>query len=194
MSLITLSPAYVPLLQKPHFCAAACIQMIMYRNGFGLHDQEEIAIALGVSVSSENSSAFSSRVNIGSAGSLGMSTINSSKKINEVFQKFGASLIASPFRSSEIVNFSDFISGCLAENRDVWVEYHAHGIHGDDKMYGRYMHDGLIEFTDSSSGMACLIDPMPNHRQRIMVDLLTLGNALSAQLGAEGGAVVVSRR
>lgn len=48
--IVKLKPAYIPLIQKPQCCAVTCLQMIVYRNGYGLQDQEELAREFGVKV------------------------------------------------------------------------------------------------------------------------------------------------
>lgn len=41
---------YLPITQQPYCCVTACLQMVMYRRGINLIEQEDIAYELGLTV------------------------------------------------------------------------------------------------------------------------------------------------
>jgi hypothetical protein len=49
---------YIPITQQPYCCAAACIQMVMYRHGIPLIPQEDIAFELGLIVPKKDEFLF----------------------------------------------------------------------------------------------------------------------------------------
>lgn len=192
---VSLEPAYVPLIQKPHTCAAACMQMILYRNGCGLHDQEEIAIRFGVKVAEGSASAFSDAMPVAQLGeTLGLSTVNSASEIEKTLSKFGAKLEVKAVRASQIENLMDFLQVQLNGGNDLWIEYDASHIHSYDSRSGAYIHDGLVEAVDAESGHATLIDSMPDHKQRIMVSIDDLAKAIAPDGKEETGFIVVEQR
>lgn len=189
----SLIPAYIPLIQKPHTCAAACMQMILYRNGLGLHNQEDIAICFGIKISPESSMAFTSEMPVAQEGQvLGLSTINSAAPIQRTLTSFGANLKIDSVFSSQITNLDDFLVTNIKANRDLWVEYDASKIHANDQRGGEYIHDGLVESFDTETSTVTLIDSMPDHRQRITLPISELADAISPKDSAETGFIVIS--
>jgi len=192
---VFLDPGYIPLIQKPTCCAVTCLQMILYRNGFGLHDQEELAVAFGVKIREKYAAAFSSKMPIMTRSNFdeGIPTVESESKINAFFVEKKVGLIAKSYVFSEIPSVRDFIKSHIRENSDVWIEYHAQDIHPDDQMQGNYIHDGLVESIDLADDMVCVIDSMPDHRQRLTLPLKTLERAISPHFGKETGFVIVRK-
>lgn len=192
---VSLQPPYVPLIQKPHTCAAACMQMILYRNGCGLHDQEEIAIRFGVKVAEQSASAFSDAMPVARPGeTLGLSTVNSAIEIEQTLSVFGAKLEVKAVRASQIENLIDFLQAQLSDGNDLWIEYDASKIHFHDVRSGAYIHDGLVEAVDPESGYTTLIDSMPDHKQRIMVSIDDLAEAIAPEGKDETGFIIVKQK
>lgn len=192
-AIIKLSKPYIPLIQKPMCCAVTCLQMILYRNGFGLYDQEDLAIEFGVKIDKKDAHAFRSDMPIMSAANLdeGIATIDAADEINKFFRSLKVPLSATAFRASNIPDLEDFIIEGLNAQYDMWIEYHAHEIHSDDATNGRYIHDGLIEAYDANSKEATVIDPVPEHRQRLSVGINQLKNSISDHFGRETGIILV---
>ncbi len=196
MNITSLEPGYVPLIQKPNCCSITCLQMILFRNGYGLVDQEELAIKCGVRISPEDSAAFRTEMPFMTDVNLdeGIQTVDSERQINTILKEIAPELRARSFRHSKIDSLSDFLTTHLRDNRDVWTEYHAREIHSGDEKKGNYLHDGLIESLDLDLGSVVVIDPMPKHRQRLVISLETLERAISTQYGRETGFVVIGKR
>lgn len=192
---VILERPYVPLIQKPMCCAVTCLQMILYRNGFGLYDQEDLAIEFGVKIDKKYAPAFREDMPIMTSNNLdeGIATIESEAIINTFFERLKVPLSATAFRCSEISNLEKFILDNLSAQRDLWVEYHAHEIHSDDTTKGHYIHDGLIESYQLASQTAVVIDPVPEHRQRLRVGIVELEASISDKFGRETGIIIVQR-
>jgi hypothetical protein len=195
MEVITLKPGYVALIQKPMCCAVACLQMILYRNGFGLRDQEELAIRFGVKIQPEYAVAFRSEMPIMTRPNFdeGIQTVESENEINAFLNDNAAPLVARCIKYSAIPSVANYISTHLRANRDIGVEYHAQEIHGDDEFKGNYVHDGLIESFDFADGTLTIMDSVPNHRQRLHITLPVLEKSMSSRYGRETGFVVIER-
>ena len=195
MSIRSLVPGYIPLMQKPACCAVTCLQMILFRNQVGLFDQEELAIKFGVKVPAEDILAFRTEMSVMTSANVdeGIHTVESEEQISCFLEKMAPELRATSFKHSRIGSLSGFLSSHLDANRDIWVEYHAHEIHSTDDQQGKYIHDGLIESINLADGSVILIDPMPKHRQRQVISLEILDHAISTRFGHETGFVVIDR-
>lgn len=196
MNIVSLSPVYVPLIQKPTCCAVTCLQMILFRNECGLFDQERLAITFGVKILAKDAAAFGTEMPIMTHANFdeGIQTVEAEERINAFFKTMAPELRAKCFKSSSVDSLTDFLNTHLRANHDIWAEYHAQEIHSTDGNRGNYIHDGLIESLDLTNGRAVVIDPMPKHRQRLVVSLDTLERAISTQYGRETGFVVIEKR
>lgn len=118
---ITLSPTYVPLIQKPKCCAVTCLQMILYRNGFGLFDQEDLAIRFGVKIAADDAPAFRADMPVMTSANVdeGIATVESAPQMNSFFQSLSVPLVATAYKASTIASVNDFIAEHLHENHDV---------------------------------------------------------------------------
>ncbi|MFA6280513.1 MAG: hypothetical protein WC612_06960 [Bdellovibrionales bacterium] len=198
--MIAVNPTYIPLIQKPHCCAIACLQMVLYRNGLGLFDQEQLAIRFGVKIATEDAHAFSAAMQVMTRAGLdeGISTVESADDFNTFFNEISVPLEAKGYKYSTIPNVGAFLMEHLAANNDVWIEYHAHDIHANDnyksKHEGDYVHDGLIEGFAPSMNTITVIDPYHDHRQRITVSLTEIEKAVSSLFGKETGFVIIRNR
>src|SRR3989338_2892288 len=141
--------AYIPILQKPKCCAVACLQMILYRNGYGLFDQEELAIEFGVKVGADDVGAFRKDMPIMTRFNFddGISTLESVGKINAFFDKKNIGLHAEAFKHSSIESVDDMVAKQLKSGHDVWAEYHSQEIYPGDPTNNR-IHDALVESID----------------------------------------------
>ncbi len=191
---VRLKPHYIPLVQKPCCCNVTCLQMILYRNGFELFEQEELAEDFKIKVGKEDKKAFN--VKLGTYTRLnydeGLKTIESKDVINRFFRERGVRLVAKAVKASEISDLNEFVLDNLMKDNDLWVEYKGHQIHRHDSEKGMYIHDGLIEeFFDSNE--VIIVDPMPRHKTRIIVRTKVLAESISAKFGRETGFIVISK-
>lgn len=193
MSTAVLNPKYLPLIQKPLCCAVTCLQMILFRNGCGLHDQEDLAVKFGVRISPENALAFRDDMPVLTRTNFdeGIPTVESEDKINSFLKEAGYPLKAKAWKFSEIEDTSSFLLDNIKRNNDIWIEYHSQEIHSYDRSGGDYIHDGLVESLDAVGRTAVVIDPMPEHRQRLNVTLNQIENGISEKFGRETGFVIV---
>ena len=170
--------------------------MILYRNGFGLFDQENLAIKFGVKIAPEYATAFSETMPVMTQKNFdeGIQTVESESHINRFLGEQAPALKAISFKHSAIAQLPDFLSTQIKANHDIWVEYHAQEIHAGDEENGDYIHDGLVESFDPASGHVTVIDPMPKHKQRLNISLQVLEKAISNKYGRETGFVVIERK
>jgi hypothetical protein len=195
MNASSVAPKYIPIVQKPKCCAVACLQMILYRNNFGLFDQEDLAIEFGVKVGADDKHAF--RENMPTMTEFnndeGISTLDSVERINVFFDSSKITLAAMALPFSKISSFKDLIVENLAQNNDIWIEYHTHEVHADD-INNKRIHDALIESIDLEANTAVIIDPKPGRRQRATVPVDVLERALSSKFGRELGLLIVKKK
>lgn len=195
MPLLSLQPPYVPLIQKPCCCAVTCLQMILYRNGCGLFDQEELAIKFGVKIAAQDTAAFSLAMPIMTRANLdeGIQTVESEHTINAFFSEQSLPLRATSYKQSSLRSVPAFLQQHLEENHDVWTEYHTNEIYSAFPSEADAVHDGLIERYDPESLRLTLIDPMPNHPQRVTITPDVLDRSISDRYGRETGFIVIEK-
>lgn len=191
--IVSLKPKYVPLVQKPCCCCMACLQMILYRRGFGLFDQEELAKYFRVKVGKNDVSAFNAKMDMYTKADKyrGIKTVESEARINAFFREKGISLLANAVNSAGINNLEEFLSVNLRKNNDLWMEYLCRPIHNE-----KGGHDGLIESVSigSKGTIAVLIDPYWQHKPRIEVEIEKMRAALPDKMeGRNIGFIVVSK-
>lgn len=181
---VQLEIPYIPLIQKPMCSAVACLQMILYRNGYGLQDQEALAVKFGVKIDAEFAKAFETNMPLLSQLRVdeGVQTIQSVEMINALFQKTAPALKAVAYKASEIPELKEFLIEHLKCQHDIWVEYHAQDIHADDVYNGQYIHYGLIEKFNATLNSVVVIDPVPEHKQRLEVPLTVLKDSISTSM------------
>jgi hypothetical protein len=194
--LIALTPLYIPLIQKPMCCAVTCLQMLLFRNGYGLQDQEVLAVKFGVKITPKYADRFSSQMIVGELSNqdYGISTVESGDYINDFLRDHAPGLHASAVKSSNIVSLPLFLNKHIGQNHDLWVEYHAPEIYADDEFQGDYVHDSLIESFCVSRNEVTIVDPMYEHRQRLVVPLALLERGISSTFGRETGFIVIEKR
>lgn len=193
MTVLSLKPKYVPLIQKPNCCAAACLQMIIFRNGHGLHDQEEIAASLGVRVAETNTGAFRHEMGrMTSVNDEGISTVESVPIINDIFRLKRMALVGEAVRYREIGSFGELVASALKDGHDLQVEHHSHEVHPENPV-NVHIHDSLVESFDTVSGLVTLIDPVPRRQQRQEVHIGVLARSIGPDFGKELGAVLIRK-
>ncbi len=192
MPKVALEHRYVPLIQKPKCCAAACLQMILHRRGVGLFDQETLAIELGVKVQRKDLKGFRSDMPImhGFNCDEGISTVGSVRRINKILRDKRSGLRARAIRYQSIRSLEQLVVDALREDKDVWVEYHSQRVH-PKRPLNVQIHDGLIESIDTGKGELVLIDPSPKRRQHKEIDVETMHEALSGKYGRPLGLLLV---
>lgn len=189
----TLHPPYIPLVQKPCCCAVTCLQMILYRRGYGLFDQEALAEEFDVRVAPEYLTCFSTPRKPYTINNFdeGIATVESAAEIQEFFDRNAVALKVEAFRFSEIGDLDALLQRELTANNDIWLEYKSHRIHATDLHQGDYIHDGLVESYDPQSKSLTIIDPFYFHPPRISVSLHETLLALGPSLGRETGLLLV---
>ncbi|MDB5238311.1 MAG: hypothetical protein JWM46_581 [Candidatus Kaiserbacteria bacterium] len=187
---VTLNPVYIPFLQKPSCCAVTCLQMILYRNGVRLYDQEELAQRFGVKIGSEEQDAFRSGMPVRERLNYdeGISTMESVDALNKFFAEESIGMKATRYMYSQIESLQELLIENLRNNNEIWIEYHSQEIHDSE-----HIHDGLVESVDLTAQTVVIIDPVPRRRQRITVPIAMLERALSATFGKELGVISVKK-
>ncbi|MBN2094722.1 MAG: hypothetical protein JW727_01620 [Candidatus Aenigmarchaeota archaeon] len=186
---------YIPLIQKPDCCSAACLQMILFKRGFTRFTQEKIAKELGLYIGPKNKDAFSEKLKVRSKKSDINETVKSARKINEFFRKNRIPLSARGFKISQIENPEEFIRQALDKDYDLWAEFSNMPIYGTSGG-----HDCLISGL-KKKGRQCfaeLVDPYWGHKQVYLVPLDRLIKAMqkenSPPPARERGIVVITGR
>lgn len=189
-----LEPKYIPLVQKPECCSVTCLMMLLYRKGYGLFDQEELAMYFNVRISESKSCAFNVKLNTyreqdNSDEVGGLKTIESADVINQFFNDNDIRLVADAIKISEISNLLEFLIGNIEEDKDLWVEYKTRPISGAEGT-----HDGLIEGLTQDGGVTkvVIINPSRDYEPRRIIEIDIFQEALSSKFGSETGFIVVS--
>lgn len=192
MNIITQTPKYIPLVQKPECCAPTCLQMILYRRIGKLFDLQEIALFLGVKINKNHESYFNISLNILNEynNDEWISTLDSADLINEFFKKEHINLVAQPYKSRSIKKIKSFIIDNINMGNDLWIEYHNNEIHPYDWI--DTIHDSLIESVNKTTNEVVLIDPEYEHKPRILTTLRLLKRAISEKFGRETWIIVIS--
>lgn len=184
---------YIPLVQKPCCCNVTCLQMILYRQGFGLFDQEKMAKFFDIKVGKDDLKCFNVKLGLytRTGHDEGLKTIDSQDAVNNFFKKNKIPLVAKAVRASKIRNLEKFLTENIKSNNDLWVEYKSHRIHEE-----KYIHDNVIEGIRklNKSTRVILIDPAGRHKSRLTINLSALKEAISTKFARETGFLVISRK
>ena len=190
---ISLNPKYIPLVQKPFCCSVTCLQMILYRRGLGLFDQEELAKFFKINVCKNDLKCFNAKLEVFNPTNIGISikTTDSEKIINQFFKEKNINLNAKAFKYSKISNLKEFLIENLKNNNDLWLEYKTHKIHGN-----KFIHDNVIESVKTISGKTkiTLVDPYWEYKPRLDVSIEDLEESISDKFGRETGFIVISKK
>ncbi len=166
--------------------------MILYRRGFGLFDQEELAQAFEIKVPEKIRPLFSKDLSLRTDGEEGLETVRSAEIANRFFQERNLPLQARGVLASEIDQLTEFIQTELSASHDLWIEYHSDEIHQEDEM----IHDSVVEQikSDSTGTIVTIVDPYGEHRTRVLIPIEQLAEAISIRFGRETGFLVISPR
>ena len=185
MTTTSVQPGYIPLIQKPFCCSVTSLAMILYRRGFGLFDQEELAQAFEIRVPEEIRALFYKELSLRTEGEEGLETVRSAGIANRFFQDRDLPLHARSVLASEIDDLGEFIQAELQAGHDLWIEYHSDEIHGEAGL----SHDSVVEqiTSDSSGTTVTIVDPFDGHRTRTLIPIEQLERAVSTKFGREMG-------
>lgn len=165
--------------------------MILYRRGFGLFDQQELAQYFKIKVAKDQLACFNVRLGVYTKTNYdeGLKTIESENIINRFFKSRRIPITAKAVRASEIENLTSFLFENIRQNNDLWIEYKSHKIHGEE-----YIHDNVVESIQKTktSAKVVLVDPSPRHKPRLIVRVRELEEAMSDKNGRETGFIVIS--
>lgn len=167
---------YVPFTQQPYLCVPTCLQMILYRRGIALMEQEDIANELGLIVPEEDLKYFA-HARTGERPSSGYGTQIQDEQygMHKLFDKNGWKL--------SFTRHSDIAS--VDELREILATVQA-----DDDTDAMLCFDyGMLWGVKSSGGhvcvfeklegdTVCIIDPERNVPKRRATDIHTLFEAI----------------
>lgn len=166
--------------------------MILYRRGFGLYDQQELAKYFKIKISKKDFRSFNIKLNVFTSKNYneGLKTIESEKTINSFFKKNKIPLTAKAVRASEINDLKEFLVSNIKDNNDLWLEYKTHKIHGE-----KIIHDNVVESVKvvSGKGYVTLVDPYWEFKPRLVVGINKISEAISNKYGRETGFIVISK-
>ncbi|MCK5474374.1 MAG: hypothetical protein KAI53_03130 [Candidatus Aenigmarchaeota archaeon] len=184
---ISLTPKYIRLVQGPCCCCVTAFQMILYRRGFGLFDQEELAKDLKIKMNKHDLEAYNIKLDTYTNPSdAGMKTIESEKIINQVLKKNNISLMATGVPISNIPNLKEFIIRNLSKNNDLWMEWMIYNVY-DEKQHKKQWnmptwmscHDSVIESINvGQDTKVTVVDPFWYHKPRMEMDINKIKDAL----------------
>jgi hypothetical protein len=167
--------------------------MILYRRGFGLFDQQDLAKYFKIKILKKDTAAFNIKLRTGTPSDkdYGLQTINCEKTVNKFFKENKIPLAAHSVRHSEINNLSEFILENIKNNNDLWVEYHNRKIHK-----ARGMHDSVIESIEINKKIMSVtfVDPYWAFKPRYEVSIKDLADSISEKYGREAGFIVITNK
>ncbi len=191
--MLSLVPPYIIQIQKPHFCAVACLNMILYRQLWIIFEQEKLGLFFNISVEPstlycfENTFKTTTDIN----GNEWFVTIESENIVNNFFDSKNLPLKAEAFHLTKILttypSLHSFISKNIKENNDLWIEYKVWAVWE----WYTGMHDGLIESIDWNN--ITIINPQWDNKNRESIPLILLEDALSSRIARETGIVVIKK-
>lgn len=167
-----LEPPYTTLTQQPFCCVPACIQMVLYRRGLSLLEQEEIGIDLGLTVPLENGGLFENVPTLTKpptdTGDWG-TRINIKKyDLNSFFKKRGFHLRSTYVHQDKIKEVPFFIASNLEQRNDILTCFRYGTLYNENVPHG---HGSLIEKINGTQ--ITLVEPMADlKRKSVSVDKL----------------------
>ncbi len=152
MAKLSVKPGYVPFVQQPYCCVPACIQMVMYRKGIKLVQQEDIGLALGLRVPRSMADAFE-RPNTRKRR-VGYGTDIANHPIDAFFKKEKIKLHFRYFPVFGTEEAKGLISKSIRENHDLIACFN------NGKLYDNRYRSGHVSVISSIDGdKVVLIDP-----------------------------------
>lgn len=152
---------YIPITQQPYCCAAACVQMIMYKNGIPLLPQESIAYQLGLAVPDDEKHLFE-KTHVRETGRQGWGLQISWKQysLETCFEKLSIPLRVRYYMSSQIPSIEDLketLTDLQSEDADILLSFAYEELWGQDGEAGHVCVFDRIEGDD-----VWMIDPEQN--------------------------------
>jgi hypothetical protein len=153
---------YRPIMQLPHCCVSATLQMILYRRGLDILTQEEIGANLGLRMPMRMRELFSDEriewLPDDSKENFGTQIRKKGCGINYFFKRKGIPLRISKLRKMKSVdNIENFLQENMNDNNDIISSYNAWL-----KSKGKYKYVGhfaLVEKVDFKNKKVLLCDP-----------------------------------
>ena len=185
--ILSLKPKYIRLVQGPCCCCVTAFQMILYRRGFGLFDQEKLAKDLKIKMNKHDFEACNVKLNTYTdLSDAGMKTTESKKIINQFFKKNNISLIAKGVHASEISNLKDFIIQNLSKDNDLWMEWMIYKVYDEEQHKKQWnmpqwmnCHDSVVESINGEQDTKItIVDPFWYHKPRTEIAIEKIKNAL----------------
>ena len=193
---LTLNPKYTRLVQGPCCCCVTAFQMILYRRGFGLFDQEKLAKELKIKMDKHDSKAYNVKLDIYTNQSdAGMRTTDSEEIINQVLKKNNIPLVAKGVDASDISDLKEFIIQNINKNNDLWMEWMIYKVYDEEQHKKQWnmptwmsCHDSVIEnINDEPDTKVTVVDPFWYHKPRTDIDIKKIKDALV-------GFIVISKK
>lgn len=167
---------YIPFTQQPYCCVPTCVQMVMYRRGLPLIEQEEIAYELGLTVPESDSHLFH-KVRTGKMPSSGWGTQIQEKdySLQIFFDNYGLQLkfeIKNSFKNSdELGRYLSKLQGDGDTDVILCFDY--------GKLWGLNRRGGHVCVLERIAGSEVhIIDPERNVPKRRTVNINSLFKAI----------------
>lgn len=187
MVVIKINPPYKHLVQKKNLCGSACIQMILFRHGVWI-EQEELAYKLGTKINGKDADLYLMPFRKASDGSskIGMKLKDFNKpKIKNALKKYRFNI--GIHRISTVKSPEKFFIKNLKENNDVIINFWWKPINGVD--FGHYV---LLSEFNTVTKKIKVCDPGQNKRSFWEVRLDKLVKGMNKKFdGNERGFLVV---
>lgn len=171
--------------------------MILYRRGFGLFEQEELAKNLKIKIDKNSLECYNITLDTyTNPEDAGMKTTESEGIINKFFKSKNIGLSAKGVRVSEIQNLEEFLFDNINKNNDIWMEWMIYKIFNEKQHKEKFYmpewmscHDSVIEsvIKNKQSAKTVIVDPFWYHKPRMEIDVEKLRNAII-------GFIVISKK
>lgn len=183
--MIQIEPCYKHLVQMKSLCGAACVQMILFRKGVFI-DQEEIAKRIGVRVR-KGSDLYCKNLDFAKEDNsdAGIDILDfKNKEVIEALRDFN--LIPKVYLCSDIENPKGFILENLRNNKDIIANFHWNFVDG-----GNNGHHVLICGINLENDEFNICDPSFDKKKRWTIKINKLMESMSSKSdGKERGFIV----
>lgn len=145
-----IAPPYKHLVQKPSCCGSTCLQMVLFRRGHWL-EQEELAHKINTKIRKDYSKFFEKDFLTAEVGDAG-APLEGFLEINPFLKQFN--LKAQVFKISQIKDLKEFLAENLKDNKDVIINFSRLAYH-PERNWGHFalissINDNEIEICDPS--------------------------------------------
>ncbi|MCD4760252.1 C39 family peptidase [archaeon] len=193
MPIIKFNPPYKHLYQKPAFCGPCCVQMVLFRRGLWV-DQEEIALELNTGILKKNvyHYAMPQRIVNGKIKTkIGVSLKSFDTHLNEIFKKYNLALHAKEYNISQVSNPKEFIVKNITEDNDIIVDFWLRQEKPRKIEVGHYV---LISKVDTDSNMLTICDPDSDAKNSWKIDINELIDLMNKKWdGNERGFIIIKK-